>query len=324
MTYMQPITKLLSKERLILTALLAAGSAGATGFTYNTGDLLIGFRRTAGEAQVVINAGPAASYTSLTPGTVITIGKNLSAAITSGGTFADLNGVTWSAFADMVAFSGSYPYETLWLTRPCADQFTRSTPWARDSQYGQADSSSQIEGVGIGSAAYCSQNPGANFTATSVIIPITAPNSQRYSAFVDNSVGVGNFNNNFQGNVEKTTPANFVTAGQPVRSDFYLLQPGSGAGQYLGYFELSPTGVMTFTAAPLLEPFQISVDQSGNVSFPTTVGVTYRLYFSTDAQARLSTWTSIGLPILGDGSPHSVQDESFGLASAGFYRVKAQ
>lgn len=321
---MQLRTKLLSKERFILTALLAAGSAGAAPFSYTTGDLLIGFRRTASEPQIVIDAGPAANFSSLPSGTVITIANNLTPTIT--GQLANLNSVSWSAFAHMLSLSGSYPNQTLWLTAPCADQFTPGPAWQRDSADGQAGVGGQVEALGAGCATYCSQNPGAsgNFTATSVAVPASALNSQKYGYYVDNAVGFGNFNNNFGGNVENTTRTNFTTAGVLARSSLYLLQPGSGAGQYLGYFLLSPGGTMTFTAAPAITQFQFTLDDSGNVSFPTVIGASYKVYASPDASARFRTWTLVGSPVMGDGNTQSVQDPSAYLDQAGFYRVKAQ
>jgi hypothetical protein len=60
----------------------------------------------------------------------------------------------------------------------------------------------------------------------------------------------GDFAGTFQGNIENTTPAGFLTNGAPVRSDFYQLKPGSGSGTYLGYFQLGNNGSMTFTTVP--------------------------------------------------------------------------
>ena len=52
--------------------------------------------------------------------------------------------------------------------------------------------------------------------------------------------------------MEQSTPASFTTAGQPVRADFYqLLSVSNGLpAKYLGYFELSTNGVLTYTAGP--------------------------------------------------------------------------
>ncbi len=55
--------------------------------------------------------------------------------------------------------------------------------------------------------------------------------------------------------IGKHHPSNFTTAGAVVRSDFYQIPPSDsgGAVKYLGYFELSTNGVMTYVAYPLPE-----------------------------------------------------------------------
>ena len=62
-------------------------------------------------------------------------------------------------------------------------------------------------------------------------------------------VGTGNFGT-FQGSVENTTPGGFAASGGVLRSDLYSLTPGTGAGTYLGFFELHGNGSMSFTAVP--------------------------------------------------------------------------
>jgi hypothetical protein len=61
-------------------------------------------------------------------------------------------------------------------------------------------------------------------------------------------VGAGNYSGKFQANVENNTGTGFTGVS---RSDLYELTPGTGAGAYLGFFELSAaTGDMSFTPVP--------------------------------------------------------------------------
>ena len=62
-----------------------------------------------------------------------------------------------------------------------------------------------------------------------------------------------------------------------VRSDFYQLTPTSGyaLGTWLGYFELSTNGAMTYVAYPSTTPVITSITRSGTT---TTINYTTGLY----------------------------------------------
>ena len=72
----------------------------------------------------------------------------------------------------------------------------------------------------------------------------------------------GNFNA-FQGNIENTLSSTFVTGGSNARSELYQMAPGSGNGTFLGYFELTPGGSLSFVAVP--EPGMFGVGVAGGL-----------------------------------------------------------
>jgi hypothetical protein len=136
----------------------------------------------------------------------------------------------------------------------------------------------------------------------------------------DGSLGaLGNYLGTFQGDVENTTPADFDSAGLPSRSDFYELQPGSGPGAYLGYFEFGTDGSMTFHGPSSTLPaptLSASSDNAGNIyiTFPTTANGTYTLSYTNAAglTAPVSTWPTVSTNITGDGTVKSFQQSISG------------
>jgi hypothetical protein len=126
--------------------------------------------------------------------------------------------------------------------------------------------------------------------------------------------------------VENTTPADFDSAGSPSRSDLYELQPGSGPGTYLGYFELGPDGAMTFNGPALTFPtpnLSASTNSAGSISisFQTTANGIYTLYFTNASglSAPVATWPTVGTNITGDGTVQSFQQAISGPGT--FYSV---
>ena len=123
------------------------------------------------------------------------------------------------------------------------------------------------------------------------------------------------FDGKFQGSPENTTPSTFVTSGNVVRSDFYQMTPTGSSnvkGTWLGYFELNPTGAMTFVAKPTTPPVLSTFVRNGNtatITYKSGLYGTYNLLATNDASAPLSTWPVIGSNLSsGDNSTHTVQD----------------
>ena len=219
----------------------------------------------------------------------------------------------------------NYPAQTLWVTRPRIDAGTQTTPWLRKSSSLQGNAASQIDAVGANAATASSTLPGgANNTATGVVIPVgNNPN-------IGTPIGTaGNYVGNFQGKVESLTAADFDGDTNNVsRADLYELLPGSGnpPGRYLGYFELKPSGVLTFNTLvpPLSPPAITSVARNGNVttvSFTTSVGATHRLRSSNTLATPVSSW-AIGASLTGTGSVQSLTDTN--TADIRFFSVDAQ
>jgi hypothetical protein len=162
-----------------------------------------------------------------------------------------------------------------------------------------------VESISRNAAIYGSQQPaGPDNTEVGVVIP--TGNSLSYGVVI----GSGNFGGSFQGNAEQTTPANFASASDGVRSDFYELRPGSGPGTYLGYFELRPDGELSLVPAGSIpsvpRPTITGFARSGGTNFftfDTTSNVTYSVLFTNTAGlgAALTNWPAATPAIPGTG-----------------------
>ena len=130
---------------------------------------------------------------------------------------------------------------TLWVTaaRDPLNLNTQTSPWVSKSSFSQAGASTKITGIRAGAA-----NVGTALSSSSATV--VDGNAQSYHTFVTDN---GNLGGSFQGNIENGTGASF--SGHS-RSDLYELSPATGnpPGTYLGYFDLSSTGVMTFVPVP--------------------------------------------------------------------------
>src|SRR5262249_2317943 len=139
-----------------------------------------------------------------------------------------------------------------------------------------------------------------------------------------------------QGNAENLTASDFDSDSANVaRSDLYELIPGTTAGgtyntagRYLGYFEFTPDGLLTFNvpAAGVPQPVITGITRSGNVttvSFTTVSGATYRLRAAAAAGfiTSVSTW-SAGSSIPGTGAVLSLTDTN--SDNVRFFAVDAQ
>ena len=304
---------------------LFTGAASGAPFLYTSGELTLTFRKSGNADDYVVNIGKATNYNNVPAGTTFTV-TNLS--VTQlGSAFPTYNDLKWSVAAAnrLEALDPNYPAQTLWISRPRTTSTVQSTPWQRRGQSLQGNTASQIDAVGKNAAVASSTLPGgANNTATGVVIPVdNNPN-------VSSPIGVsGNYAGNFQGNVEALTVANFTgNANNVSRSDLYELLPGSGAGRYLGYFELKPNGTLTFNN-PIVAPPRptiTSITRTGNVttvSFTTVASATYRLR-ATDAAgltSPVSTWAT-GASIVGTGAVQSLTDTN--TADIRFFAVDAQ
>ena len=320
---------------LLVVVLAGAGSAYAQTFNYSPADVLVCFRSTGGTGKdLVVDAGSISTFTNLAIGQTITIseftGSQLAASV---GT----NKVAWSVFA---SDRSGLPFAVnVWVTKPRSSFGTQTSPWPSQSVSSQGPGAGQMDGVGrdanvIGSGI----SAGANNTTNVLVEPESGNNQTGNGSYAYYVGSLGNFNGNFEGVVEQTTANNFTTGAQNVRSDFYqLLSTNSNPAfnpsvpvTYLGYFEFSTNGVLTYTAgpsstavsAPVITVFT-RVGTTNTVTFTTGSGGTYSLRGTNSVGLTIArmNWPVIS-SVGGNGSPQSLVDVTADAQK--FYLISAQ
>jgi hypothetical protein len=118
-----------------------------------------------------------------------------------------------------------------------------------------------------------------------------------------------------------------------VRSDFYQLLSNSGTanntpGTFLGFFEFSTNGVMTYTSGPsavvVPAPTITSFTRAGTtnvITFTTVSGGTYSLIGTNSLTIPVASWPVIGSSVIGTGSPMSITNVA--ADALNFYRIGA-
>ena len=339
-------------------ALLTLGMmAQAQVFTSNPNDLTLGFRKNSPYTEtpayeVVVDIGQASSYTTLTVGTTISVPGYSASQLT--GSYQSLNDLSWSVFGGFNAGSGypGYVRNTLWLTVPRTNNAVRSSDATRLIYTQQQSTKSEMSNIPSG-AGQISQALGAGtFVTSSFVREPTSYASQILSAsmggIVDSTQGTLKdtwpASEPNTGNLEGLTPDDFSSG--TVRSDLYEVWPmtdgtgatvvdphtgTSGLAWHVGYFEFHTDGTMTFTraAANTAPPTQVTLhitrtNTTSTISFGSSSGVTYTLYYTNSAglRAPVSTWPSQVGTISGDGTTRSFQDTT--TDPTRFYRVLEQ
>lgn len=250
-------------KRIVLIGLLASLAANneleaGTLTSYSIGDVLLCFRIASGAGaanDLVVDAGPVSTFVSGTNNQRFPITQYAGNQLALVGT----NSVIWSAFGwydDSVS-----PVSSQWdlfISKPRTSPYAKTTPWTAQSSNGQQLPAGQMSEVPPGAAANLGYvgAKGLN-TASAIVEPDdTTGNSTSYpqGECYDYVVGPNfDFQGEWEGNVEITAPANFITAGKVIRSDFYQMSPsdtGTGLTTWLGYFEFNTNGAMTFVAKP--------------------------------------------------------------------------
>jgi hypothetical protein len=208
--------------------------------------------------------------------------------------------------------------------------------------------------IGNGANTISGQLPGGTNANNNTVL-VREPFVQAYSQFYLTSF-MGDFNNStigdlggqvFNFSIEQKTPSPFSSS---VRSDLYQSAPAPGTFPsnktyvdpitgnttnvyYVGYFDLSPAGVLTFTRdtegsqpPPPPPPPLLSIGLQGptiTISFGTTNGATYTLYYASASSLGLpvSSWTALPGTVTGDGTTKTFTDTSTDPAK--FYRIGA-
>ena len=258
----------------LLASVAASGVWAGTLANYAAGDVLLCFRKS---QDMVVDIGQISTLTNLSANQRYSISTSPGAQLAQmGGT----NAVNWSAFS----WAGD---GTLYVTRARTSLNAQSAAWQAKSSASQ-----------LGTAGRMGTIPAGALDELNLLIYSTTParrggggqrqwqsqlhRRRQLSRCMIVPYG-GNFNGTFVGNPENTTPNNFVTAGNVVRSDFYRLSPTAGVafGTLLGYFELNTNGAMTYVAYPSATPRVIdSVSRTGNqttITYTTGLYGTYKL-----------------------------------------------
>ena len=309
-----------NKNKLGLVAMLAgciAGNLMASDFTtYATGDVLIAFRNTGAEVDLVVDAGPISTFLGNANNSTNPItAYSTSQLVTDVGTASTL----WSAFT----WTSD---ETLYLTKPRGtNSLNAQTTAFPEAAYGQqqvtAGSMNSIVKGAQGNIGYLNSTPTAvEEDDDSNGDPNYAGGGVSYFRGVTGAYG-NSFNGTVGNNPEQKIPSHFTTA---QRADFYQVSPSSsfGSGTYLGYFELKTNGAMVYVAYPTQIPVVSSITSTGGtntISYTTGTYGTYTLYGTNNLTAPRSTWPAISTLSTGDTAPHTVTD-SPGTASR-FYII---
>jgi hypothetical protein len=327
---------------LLLTAFVLAAlseAAQAQLFTYSNSDLCLTFRKVTPYTEsndAVVDIGQASLYRNAVVGTTMPV-TGFSPAQLFPGSFASLDNLSWAVFGWCEVPSASYPNivsDTVWLTVPRANNDVRNSDLKRQL-------TTAIQGIMVGKM----ESILANAVAVSQAIAVT--NAENTSTFVaesiaaypdnllDNWLGgvannaVGTFQDEWTGrNVENATPRAFSGS---VRSDLYEVTPTvdgdrnpivdphtgtNGLAWYVGYFQFNSDGTMTFTREAMLPtPVTLSIAwnvSASTISFPTSFGVTYQIYFNNaiGLSTPVTNWSSLSSPITGSGRKKSLPDTS--------------
>jgi len=303
------------KAFLVVFGLLTVvTSVDAQPFSYQYGDLCLGFRKTGnyqGLYEIVVDLGAATNYTKLTAGTTINI-TQYSASQIDPDTYNNLTNLTWSVTGDTAYDTTfpAYPINTIWATIPRVNGVPGPVP-VRSSSSSQSGAASQIESIWLGAEAISSMlTSNKDNTAIFVQEPYSIADGQNYGAFIADPTypttigdlqGAGPQGNSGSPlNLENTTVAPFSTA---VQSDLYQMVPNgstdpntlttSGNGYNVGYFQLNPNGTMTFTRATTT----FAAPVAGFTGAPTNGSVPLAVVFTDASTGTITNW----LWNLGDG-----------------------
>ena len=231
---------------LASVALLTPAVRGAT-ITPNMGDVILGFRATGNPGQTLnleVDLGPVSQFYGLAPGQTVPLAGLSTADLvaTYGAGWETRADLFWGAIASAGRASGysngvvNVPVGTLWATAPnCATAFNRG------SSFAQKNASATLEAVftpgGAGSLY------GATSTANSAGAAVISASLAGSWTLQDNKTAGTSFGY-FNPTVDNFEGTNLVT------SELYELQPGSGAGKFLGNLVVSGSGLSFVAASP--------------------------------------------------------------------------
>ncbi len=306
----------------LLTSVAASGVWAGTLTNYAVGDILLCFRK--GGNDMVVDAGQSLStLTNATPNQRISITGYTGTQLSNVGT----NGVSWSAFTWLSD-------NTLFVSEARTSLGQPAAPWQAKSSSAQSATVTRMVTIPPGALDELKLLIYSDSTPTAVIEEDSSAGNANYTdgaSYHDALAGAygGQFNGTFVGNPENTTPNNFTTSGKVVRSDFYQLTPTGGyaLGKWLGYFELSTNGAMTYVAYPSTTPVIASINHLGaSTTIQYTAGLygtyTLRGTNSLTSGTAMTNWPALTILTSGDTATHTVTDTT--TDDVRFYTITAQ
>jgi len=294
--------------------------------SYSTGDVLICFRN-GGQNDLVVDAGQISTFTALAPNQRVSV-SSYSPGILH---YISTNSVSWSAFTWLAD-------NTLYVTRSRPSPDVQATPWQDNTGSSQGLTSGRMGTIPPGTvdeAAYIPPGAGSTPNTSTAVVEgdISSDNTdyvtgQSYrDALLGNSGGA--FNGTFRGSPETTTGATFTKANVNSRADLFQMTPtsGFGLGKFLGYFELSTNGSMSYVAYPNTVPVIKSISRQGNVNTITYTTGTYGNYILRATNIVIAATSKLNWPAVqtlnsGDTSVHTCTDTTTDPIK--FYSITAQ
>lgn len=292
-----------------LAGLVLLATPLARAWTYTDGDTLLIFRAS-GFNDVEFNIGNVSQFTNLPAGTTITVSGWNSSLVTS--TFGnDLTGVSVILASTTSTFAGSS--RASWLTG--ADTGEVVTENGTASSW-QSKFWSNINGIGT--------KPVLNLLTPTLTNAYSIDlSSVDWSASYDYIVTAGGtraaqialFGGNASFDVEGVVPGSFA---------FWRIAPNANAS-YVGTFNITSSGVLTFTAGAATVPAPVisgitRTNGVSSVSFTTGSGGNYCLTYNNVLAGSPTNWPVVSGPITGDGTTKSLNHTN--SDAAGFYSVK--
>ena len=306
----------------LLTSVAASGVWAGTFTSYAVGDVLVCFRK--GGNDMVVDAGQSLStLTNATPNQRISITGYTGTQLAQVGT----NGVSWSAFTWLSD-------NTLFVTKARTSLDEQTAPWEAKSSSVQANTVRRMATIPPGAVdefnllVYPVSTPTAVVEEDNTAFNPNYTDGDSYHEALAGAYG-GQFNGTFVGNPENTTANNFTIKGAVVRSDFYQMTPTSGyaLGKWLGYFELSTNGAVTYVAYPSTTPVVASLNRSGTTTTITYTAGLYGTYTlrgtnSLTSGTAMANWPAIATLTSGDTATHTITDTT--TDNVRFYTITAQ
>ncbi len=250
------LSKLARKALLaVLGGSLALTTASAAPVTYAAGELFLGFRAGGGTGATkdyLVNIGAASQFTTATAATPVVTGGAIATDLANATT---LFGSGWNNRADVFwSISGTTgfsagangdPAKTLYATAPRLLPGTQTLPWSRESDSSQGVTNTKMRGM---SEAFAGKESTAN-SPKAIIQTATSANSyasyQPGGTLANAGPAPGISFNAFNPSVENTfDPDRGGAAGSVL--DFYRMTPGTGNGEYLGFFVIDSSASVTF------------------------------------------------------------------------------